>query len=212
MPVAATTSETIDVAVSDLDSDMEPDQLVPKYLSIKGKLFEIDPEAVDPKPRKQAKGAKGRNAQSNVVQPPAVRKLTSQLQRLESDALFDQIEADAQWPAIRNELAQKKATERQQQPSNTNGESSQKPMPAPTPIKTPAWKKALKEPDVEKEEDEDVMLGGMFSVPDDGPINNDAAVNSDDKDISLRDFGKQTGVSPRRALEESIRGRYVRKP
>ncbi|KAJ4303227.1 hypothetical protein N0V90_002120 [Kalmusia sp. IMI 367209] len=209
-----TDPDLVDVTVSDLDSDLEPDQLVPTYLKIKGKLFEIDPEAVDPKPRKQAKGQKGRNGKpTNITQPAPVRKLLSQLQQLESDALFDQIEAEAQWPITRNQIAQKKAAERQQQPSTprTNEKPSHPTVSAPTPLKTPSWKKPLQTSEDEKE-DEEVLLGDIFSaVPDDTPMNGAPGTNITNEDVILRDFGKQSGISPRRVLEEATRGRFVPK-
>ena len=211
--VPSTDPEVSDVAVSDLDSDLEPDQLVPTYIKIKGKLFEIDPDAAEPRSRKQAKGGKGRNvATANTVQSPAVRKLLSQLQLLESDALFDEIEAGAQWPAKRAEVAQKMAMKRQEQ---TTMPATPKPSEAtnsePTPRKTPAWKKPAPEaPSDESNIEEDALLGDMFSaVPDEAPKTAESSTRETDPNVTLRDFGKQTGVTPRRVLEEALRARFV---
>ncbi|KAF1967534.1 P-loop containing nucleoside triphosphate hydrolase protein [Bimuria novae-zelandiae CBS 107.79] len=207
-----TESEANDFAVSDLDSDLEPDQLVPTYIKIKGKLFEIDPEAAEPKPRKQGKGNKGRNAKpTGMPQSPAVRKLLSQLQKLEYDALFDEIEAGVQWPTKRAEIALKKAAQRQEKPviSDTSiaseGENG-----VPAPRKIPAWKKPDSEARSEEHgnEDEDVLLGDMFSaIPEEGPNGVGPSANDASVNVMLRDFGKQSGVSPRRVLEEAIRAR-----
>lgn len=204
----------VDVAVSDLESDMEPDQLVPAYIKIKAKLFELDPETVESKSRKQGKGNKARTLKpSNVPQPPAVRKLLSQLQQLESDALFDEIEAEARWPDKRAEIAQKMTIERQQQPKmvktpklngNENGTA--------TPRKVPSWKKPeqVSSP-ADDAEDDDVLLGDMFlAVPDEAPNGGETKASEVNDNVTLRDFGKQSGISPRRVLEEAIRARFVK--
>lgn len=191
-----------DANISDLDSDIEPDQIVPTYLKIKGRLFELDAEAVNVKPRKSAK--KGRNPM-NATESPAVRKLRSQLQQLESDALFDQDEADQRWPALRNEIAQAKGAEKM-----TKSEKS-----APTP------EQQTRQPPAEKEEsspkpqavdalsdDEDSgMLGEMFTAVSDQPAAEPASGDQASDNITLRDFGKQTGTAPRRVLEEAVRAR-----
>ena len=186
----------MDVSVSDLDSDLEPDQLVPTYVKIRGKLFAIDPEAAEPKSTK-GKGGKGRNAKPQP-QSPAVRKLLSQLQRLESDALFDEAEAGTLWPAKRAEIARELATERQAE------RATDKPKPTPvestliTPRKVPTWKKPAEE---NESDEDDALLGGMFSaVPDE-------SLQADGQEVTLRDFGKQNGVIPRRVLEEALRAR-----
>lgn len=209
----ATDPDLIDIPVSDLDSDMEPDQLVASYIKIKGRLFEIDPEAVEIKPRKQGKGGKGRAVKpSNETQSPAVRKLLSQLQQLESDALFDDIEAGLQWPAKRAEIAQRKAKERLELPTNT---AVPKPSGAENvtiaPRKTPTWKKPVQDARLEENnDDEDVLLGDMFSaVPNEAPRSDETKTSHSNEGITLRDFGKQSGISPRRVLEEAIRARLA---
>ncbi|KAF9733470.1 hypothetical protein PMIN04_008423 [Paraphaeosphaeria minitans] len=202
--------EVSDVAVSDLDSDLEPDQLVPTYIKIKGKLFELDPDTVEAKSRKQGKSKKAGNARSmSTTQPPAVRKLLSQLQKLESDALFDDIEAEALWPNKRAELALKIAAERQQPAVPKTSKPFGAASGVSTPRKVPAWKKP--EQDARSEdggEDDDVLLGDMFSaIPDEAPKSNQAKTSDADDGVTLRDFGKQSGISPRRVLEEAVRAR-----
>jgi ATP-dependent RNA helicase DHX29 len=196
--------------VSDLDSDLEPDQLIPTYIKIKGKLFEIDPDVVDAKPRKQPKGNKGRQAtQANPVRSPAVRKLLSQLQQLSSDALFDVVEAEAQWPVKRNEIAQMKAAQRLEQstapsaPEHLNGSVS---GPVSKKVAEPP---AMEADDASIENDDAALFGGMFSAVPDDPLPPDTANGSTSDNITLRDFGKQSGVSPRRVLEETVRARFV---
>lgn len=205
---AAPDTESSDVAISDLDSDIEPDEVVPTYLKIKSRLFEIDPDALDANAGKSRKKSKARGP-VNKPESPAVRKLRSQLQQLESDALFNQEEADALWPAKRNQIAQAKAAGKRsgvQEPIPPKEESSPSSPPKEADDSTAAQGP---EADAADDEDDDGMLGGMFAaVPDEpmaGPINGDAG----SENVTVKDFGKQSGMSPRRILEEAIRARYV---
>jgi ATP-dependent RNA helicase DHX29 len=201
------------VDVSDLDSDLELDELVPTYLKIKGKLYEIDPSLVEATSRKQTKGSKSKKGSPNQpTQSPAVRKLLSQLQQITSDALFDERDAEALWPAKRNQIAQDRATQRQEQ-EGRSCTSDQDEKPA-TPVQKVELKPSPSIPVVDPVElDEEVeadILGGMFSaVPDDvAPRQvDDRDANSDN--ITLRDFGKSSGMTPRRLLEEAVRSRFV---
>lgn len=204
-------SDPVDIVVSDLDSDLEPDQLISTYIRIKGKLFEIDPDAVDAKPRKQPKGAKGRQLkQASAVQPPSVRKLLSQLQQLASDALFDEVEAEALWPVKRNEIAQLKAAQRLEQsetpniPEHPDGTVSEVKLNKEVECRIP-----LEADDASVENDDTALLGDMFSAVPDDPKPADAANGTTSDHITLRDFGKQSGLSPRRVLEETVRARFV---
>jgi ATP-dependent RNA helicase DHX29 len=205
LPVSAIPdSESSDVAISDLDSDIEPDEVVPTYLKIKGRLFKIDPDAVDANAGKPRKKSKGRGF-TNKVESPAVRKLRSQLQQLESDVLFNQDEADALWPAKRNQIAQAKAAEKKSQPQepiSPNKESSPS-----KPVKDEAPTTPAPGTDNSNNEDDDGMLGGMFAAVPDEPIAATTGGDASSDNVVVKDFGKQSGMSPRRIFEEAIRAR-----
>lgn len=194
--------------VSDIDSDVDLDELVPTYLKIKGRLYEIDPDLVELNPRK--KGSKGKKAAPpKTAQSPRIRKLLSQLQQLESDALFDDREAEARWPSMRNEIAQKQAAKRQK--GTTQPESPESPdqgelLTDPSDKKpSPKTRNSGDADDIMAEAD---MLGDMFSAIPDGPAADEATTeNAEASNIVLRDFGKQGGVTPRRVLEEAVRSR-----
>ena len=98
-----------DIHVSDLDSDLDADELIPAYLKVKSKLYEIDPQLVESTAKKPKKNAKSKTPAPALTKTPAVRKLLSQLQQLTSDTLFDEDQAEAQWPARRNQIAQNQA-------------------------------------------------------------------------------------------------------
>ena len=200
-------SDLSDVQVSDIDSDIDLDELVPTYLKIKGKLYEIDPELVEVNQRK--KGGKGKKAPPTKTQPPKVRKLLSQLQQLQSDALFDEREAETKWPAKRNEIAQTQASKRQQGTTQAKSEEEEQKDISP-PVS--AAKEELQTTtngsaadDIMAEAD---MLGDMFSaIPDEPEATEVPSESAESGNITLRDFGKQSGVTPRRCLEEAVRSR-----
>lgn len=138
-----------------------------------------------------------------------MRKLLSQLQQLESDTLFDDREAEAQWPARRNEIAQKQAARRQQEPPQA--ESPERPKEDITPTASDSRKEETPKTNGGAADDimaEADMLGDMFSAIPDEPAANDLPTELPESgNILLRDFGKQGGVSPRRCLEEAVRSR-----
>jgi len=136
-----------------------------------------------------------------------VRKLLSQLQQLESDVLFDQDRADAQWPAMRSQIAQEKAAARQraQMAIQQVDESKQKNLG------TNHLEVSKEEPTLEGEsfpEDEYGFMADMFSaIPERAATSDTMNNNTPVETISLRDFGKQSGLAPRKILEEAVRAR-----
>ena len=201
-------SEYGDIQVSDIDSDIDLDEMVPTFLKIKGQLYEIDPELVEVNPRK--KGSKGKKAiPAKTVQSPKVRKLLSQLQQLQSDTLFDDHEAEAQWPAMRNEIAQKQAAKRQQEPTvpKVPGQQQEGVIPIDSASKQEP-QIGINGGDADDVLAEAGMLGDMFSaIPDELASVDTLAGTVEAGNIILRDFGKQAGVTPRRCLEEAVRSR-----
>ncbi|CAO2654388.1 Nn.00g111210.m01.CDS01 [Neocucurbitaria sp. VM-36] len=202
-------SETSDVHVSDLDSDLELDDLIPAYLRIKSKLYEIDPQLIEAGSRKQTRGSKSKNPATMPNQSPAVRKLLSQLQKLTSDALFDEYEAEAQWPARRNQLAQSLAEKRLQKETQHAPTEQRQDVPD-VPIESTELKLdvAANTPDPVGSEDETDLLGDMFSaIPDQGETKQAAPTDINTENVVLRDFGKASGITPRKVLEEAVRSR-----
>ncbi|KAF1930304.1 ATP-dependent RNA helicase A [Didymella exigua CBS 183.55] len=202
-------SDHSDVQVSDIDSDIDLDELVPTYLKVKGRLYEIDPELVEVNPRK--KGSKGKKAAATkTVQSLKVRKLLSQLQQLESDALFDDREAEARWPSKRNEIALNQAAKRQAeavQPRASKGPSQDEIADKPS-FNERSSSMRVNGGDADDIMAEADMLGDMFSaIPDEPTADNTTTENAEAGNITLRDFGKQGGVTPRRVLEEAVRSR-----
>ncbi|CAN9374166.1 unnamed protein product [Alternaria alternata] len=207
-PAQAESSQS-DVYVSDLDSELESDELIPAYLKIKGKLFEIDPQLVDASTRKP-KGSKSKKSAPVPTQTPAVRKLLSQLQQITSDPLFDEYQAEAQWPAKRNQIAQSQAEKRQQngsQSSNPRVQDNDTTLDLSVSAKVEASPVPAASPSERDGEEDADLLGGMFAVPDATSAPEATSNGTDSDNIALRDFGKMSGVSPRKVLEEAMRSR-----
>jgi ATP-dependent RNA helicase DHX29 len=175
-------------------------------------LFEIDPQLVDASTRKP-KGGKSKKTVPVPTQTPAVRKLLSQLQQITSDPLFDEYKAEAQWPAKRNQIAQSQAEKRQRTDSKS-GDSQVQDKDVTLELSVSAKVEAAPAPaasstEHEGEEDAD-LLGGMFTaVSDATPASENTSNGVSSDDIALRDFGKMSGVSPRKVLEEAVRSRLV---
>lgn len=203
--VTSTGSEPSDVSISDLDSDLEPEDVVPTYLKIKGKLFEIDPQLSDSLSRKLNK----KSRQTPKEQTPTVRKLLSQLQQIESDALFDAREADDLWPSVRNKIAQERAVRRQQdaaRPSSAQDSQIEQLVLPPKPDPNEP-KSSPNTVDNSVSDEEGDLLGEMFSVAPDQKEAKEMVKGANNGDILLRDFGKGSGMAPRRVLEEAVRSR-----
>ncbi|KAG6359068.1 hypothetical protein INS49_012588 [Diaporthe citri] len=216
------------------DSDIEPDDLVPVYLSAKEALFTIQ------RPQRD-NGKKGRKAGQQLQAPPAagdspddleVAKLLAKIDRIEKDPLFDAGLARIQWESRRIELEREYAeakklkddaetspksagsqqVERDSTPSpgDDNGNEDDEDDDDET---TKEAKKMAAEMLAENEEEEDQALSDLFAAL---PTNEvDATTgktstvmnNSDGSKVTIRDFGKWSGMNPMRVLEEACRSR-----
>lgn len=206
-----------DIEVSDIESDLEPDELLHVYLRTKARLYEIDPSSDDVKPKKKS----GRTDAAGFSKPPkVVQRLQNKLDRIGRDVLFDQREADMQWAAMRIELA-KAVSQRKQlglttaQRGNvavdfgsaeaTNGTNSKDVM-------NQAERDGEALVNAANDLNDDILIGGIFdSLP---GVTGDAADAQKGVDqnsgVTIRDFGRLTGMSPRRILEEACRARDPR--
>lgn len=190
--------------VSDLESDMEPDQLVSKYVYLMDRLFNLQADA-SPLPKKKGKG-KAKSAPpalTGAVESRAVTKLRQQVMRIESDVLFDSREGDAQWNIRRTQLLQEGSVRRRldllKPISVASSDTDEQPESHDEEPRT-----SLDEP-----LDADVdLMGGMFAEP--GDKIESAPPDSqltDSGPIALRDFGQASGLTPRRILEDACRSR-----
>ncbi|KAH6899625.1 P-loop containing nucleoside triphosphate hydrolase protein [Thelonectria olida] len=184
------------------DSDIEPDELAPQYLATKAKLLELE------------RGNSGSGTPSTDDEL-AVAKLEAKIRKIESDVLFDKFEADQKWRAEKIELEKQFAASKRE----AKGKVEDSPPPEePSSNKTvgdgisdEAEKIAAEILAQSNEDDDDI--GGLFASLPQNEVNaqtgeTQTVINSaDGAKIVIRDFGKWTGFSPRRALEEACRSR-----
>lgn len=189
------------------DEDFEPDKLVPEYLETKRRLLEIERKYT---PRSMAPAEKPEGSDSEMV----VAKLEARLKRIENDVLFDKFVADQQWRAQKVTLEKELSAAKKEAANSENDgpEDLTKDNEAQN-INDEASRVAAEI--LAENNDEDDDISGLFaSLPqnevDPATGKMQTVINSTNgaKTI-LKDFGKWTGVSPRRVLEEACRSRLV---
>jgi ATP-dependent RNA helicase DHX29 len=196
-----------DLAVSDLDSDLEPDQLSEAWLRTKRQLFMINPTENDGSGKK-SRSTKSAKSDSAVNKSRSERKLDAKLSKIESDVLFDLREAEYQWAEIKIDLVRQAAErKRLQLQPDTGAKPSRAAAASSSDVNDEAEKIAkemLAENDLSDGED---FLGGIFdALPGVQQATNGSGAASDATTL-IRDFGKLTGMSPKRVLEEACKAR-----
>ena len=192
-------------SANDSDSDVEPEQLVTKYLELQSQLHDISPELTENNARQQRR-AKSKhpivNGAMDSSRERRVERIRAKIHKIKSDLLFDEDEANSRWAAIRIDLAQE-AAERKR--LGIRNDTEQKVTPT-----------TQSNNHLAKSQEEDVtdgMLSDFFSsLPETvtDPVTGSSTISTADQEgrnVEIRDFGKWTGVSPRRALEEACRAR-----
>jgi ATP-dependent RNA helicase DHX29 len=147
-----------------------------------------------------------------------ISKLQRKLKKIEDDVLFDQYEADKQWGEKRIQLERDAAAAR--------NAAAIKAESAGTELETDVQEDEESEDEISREaarmaaevleadgSDDDAAISDLFaSLPvtevDAITGKSSTVINgSDGTKVTIRDFGKWTGVSPRRVLEEACRAR-----
>lgn len=221
--IAASQAENQKVLVQkmkniDYDSDIDPDELLPVYLETKAKLFHLQPTAsVTPNTRRTNAKSNGKTTPNGGKKSddPEVAKLKRKLNRIENDILFDQYIADQKWAEQHIQLQKDAASARKNvslkeeyAPETTSTTSDSDEDEVSRAAK--AMGAALLE---EANSDDDGALADLFESlpmtevdPTTGKSNT-VINNKDGTKVTIRDFGKWPGVSPRRVLEEACRAR-----
>jgi ATP-dependent RNA helicase DHX29 len=205
----SSTRTEVDINVSDVESDLEPDELLSVYLRTKSRLFEINPEA-----QRQAGRGRGKSTKMTLQTDKtlAERKLEQRIQKIESDILFDKREAEAHWAGQKIELLRKAAERKKLRLEDVNqdaaGERKTDSMVDTVDEAEKLGQELLQE--VEDDEDDNLLSGMFDALPGVVQANGDAASSKDSPHITIRDFGKVTGMSPKRVLEEACKARDSR--
>jgi ATP-dependent RNA helicase DHX29 len=187
------------------NEDIEPDELLPLYLETKTKLFAIE------RPRQDTAKAKGPKHRTQSPNDPEEALLLAKIDKVEKDVLFDKYVAEQQWRnkriVLEKEYAAAKAAEKKEA-------AAEEPPAAQDSddINAEADRIAA---EVLAEDSDDGALADLFAslpVSEVDPVTgktNTVMNGADGSKVTIRDFGKWTGVTPMRALEEACRARLV---
>ncbi|KAF0316525.1 ATP dependent RNA [Colletotrichum asianum] len=193
------------------DSDIEPDDLVPAYLETKAKLFEIERNQQGRKRQKNSKRSGNEDDEKKA-------KLRAKLDRIEKDVLFDKFPAEQQWKAqkivLERELAEARKQSAQEKDVKEPGTDTEQPAVSSDGDVNDEATRIAGEILAEggSDDDGDSALADLFAnlpvTEVDATGKSSTVVNgADGVKITIRDFGKWTGVTPMRALEEACRAR-----
>lgn len=190
---------------SESEDDTEPEELVKKYISLQSRIFKICPDGCSRvESRESSKHKINRSGETTKLSPELAR-LYRKIEKIQSDVLFDQSEALAQWVQIRSQLA-KDSAERNKYQLDQDCHAE----------KSAVIRSSSRNIDNDKAHDEDeltFMFGDMFTSSletSTAPRANSTSSlgnNNDGKTVTIRDFGEWTGVNPRRVFENSCKSR-----
>ncbi|KAJ6015004.1 hypothetical protein N7540_009595 [Penicillium herquei] len=178
----------------DSDSSIDPDTMVPEWLDLQTKLYSLQPDLFD----RPGKGKKGRAAAPSQSEDPEVAKLQRKIAKIERDVLFERQEAEYIWKDKLEELRKDAAFLRRPVERKKDAQEAEPEPEDPN----------LTVPSLEEMDEAEGLLGSMFQ---DEPDSAGSILGLPPPDggvkITLRDFGKSTGLSPRRVLEETCKSR-----
>ncbi|KAI8952625.1 ATP dependent RNA helicase [Xylaria longipes] len=210
------------------DEDFEPDDLIPAYIETMGKLFWLQ------RPRqgtKKPNGAKNRSAlavktQSSDAEPTDMEeaKLLAKVDRIEQDVLFDKPLAEHLWRNRRIELEKefasnaRRAEQEREQQQEQEQEQEKKTGDLDQACESDDDDEIAKEAKrmaseiLQEDSGEDEALADLFAnLPvqeTDATGKTSTVINgADGVKVTIRNFGKWSGVNPMRALEEACRSR-----
>jgi ATP-dependent RNA helicase DHX29 len=199
------------------DSDIDPDDLLPVYLECKTKLFHLQAS----QSRRNVLRAYPRMdpPKSKPHTDPKSAKILRKIKKIEDDVLFDQYVANQQWETKRIQLereaaAQRNSAESVQEHSDSQSQDSLTLVDSDDEVSRKAAKigAAMLE---ENESDDEGAIADLFAslpVNEVDPVTGKTSTvvnGSNGVKVTIRDFGKWTGVNPTRVLEEACRARYV---
>ena len=181
--------------------------MVEKYLELQTRLYELNPSP----PKRNQRGKvntsitlEDRQKASVPGRDRKILRLTSRLNQITSDVLFDEAEAKQRWQNVQIDLFNEAAERKRMgivDGSKLSLRGSVRPLPS----------ESNEMPHNAESDDTDDMMDGLFDglpdidATDAGKL---SAKESSGKTVEIRDFGKWTGLSPRRVFEEAIRSRW----
>lgn len=202
----------------DYDSDIDPDDLLPVYLECKTNLF-ITQQSM---PKKDLSRGNVRNLAANnktaaASTDPEPARWLRKIKRIQDDVLFDQYIADQQWETKRIQLekdaaAQRRAAEISQDNSDSNSQGSQTLVDSDDEVSKEAARIGAELLE-ENGSDDDGALADLFAslpVNEIDPVTGKSSTvvtGLNGVKVTIREFGKWSGINPTRVLEEACRAR-----
>lgn len=206
------------------DEEFEPDDLIPSYLETMDKLFWLQ------RPKQGAKKASGvqkKRAVNGTNPSPASEaddleeaKLLARVSRIEQDVLFDKplaehlwrnrnIELEKEFASIARKTEQEKELEQER---GTGGSDQAMESVSDDDDDIAKEAKRMAAEVLEEESGDDEAISDLFaSLPvqeTDAAGKTSTVINgADGIKVTIRDFGKWSGINPTRALEEACRSR-----
>ncbi|GAB1218353.1 hypothetical protein ATERTT37_007607 [Aspergillus terreus] len=181
----------------DSDSSLDPDTLLPKYLELQTRLYNLQPEIFD-KPKKGKRSGREKTASASA-EDPQVASLQRKIASIENDVLFDKAEAEYRWREKLDDLRKEAAFLRQSQPKDKPEQDDTKEAGEKEPENSV--------PLMDEDETAD-LLGDMFQA-EEPTLESGVILEELNKAVlNMRDFGKWTGLNPRRVLEETCKASH----
>ncbi|KAL9582317.1 MAG: hypothetical protein Q9212_003364 [Teloschistes hypoglaucus] len=187
------------------ESDMDPETMTEKYVTLQTRLYGMQPNLNIAESRTTMNGQTALRSNVGEDVRSQVARIQRKLERLKGDILFDKSDAEHQWAERRNQLAKAAAERRRLRlDENTGLEASTARRHENT---VAAAIQDGQSSDGSEDDDAAEALGDFFSGLPDGPSDSPSAMSVTNSAAKLRDFGRWTGVSPRRTLEEACKAR-----
>lgn len=199
------------------DEEIEPDELVPQYLDTRTKLYALQRPLLDA-PKGKQKKLVVENGQSSSDELE-IAKLQAKIAKIELDVLFEKDVATAQWREKKIILEREYSAAKKIKDEEAKAQAaSQEPEPA---VAQSAEDEIAREAEkmaaeilAENDNEEDALAGLFDSLPTNevDPLTGKSSTvmtGADGVKLTIHDFGKWTGISPSRALDEICRGRFV---
>jgi ATP-dependent RNA helicase DHX29 len=194
-------------------SDLDPDDLLSIYLDCKYKLFEIDGRVSKSATNGPSSRAKPTPSKSGAGTDPAKAKLLRKIKKIQDDILFDQYIADQKWEVQRILLERESARRRAIEATQDVSDESPTLIDSDDEVSKEAARIGAELLEGNDSDDENALADLFASLPvnEVDPISGKSITvinGSNGIKVTIRDFGKWTGVNPTRVLEEACRARY----
>ncbi|KAL1967815.1 hypothetical protein VTN77DRAFT_2504 [Rasamsonia byssochlamydoides] len=184
----------------DSDSSIDPEDFTEEYVALQSQLYQLRPQYFD-QPSKAKNKKPGRDKSNDNDTDPRVARIRRKIAKIENDVLFDHVEAEVKWRDKLNELRKEAAFMREKERQVEKPPSSSR-IENPQPVEEPD----SGELGLAADDDNGALFGEMFAA-DTSETEPLPIAESTSHDILIRDFGKPSGLSPRRVLEETCKAR-----